>query len=57
MPIGGESLASGMVASRENISITVARNTALIITNNTADTASVKLKVTGDVGLAMQYKE
>ncbi len=36
--------------------LTVDKNTALVIDNQTNIMATVKLKITGDVGLSMGYK-
>ncbi len=55
MPPSGERLAMQSIAPHQSVSLTVARNTALVIANKTASTANVKLKVSGDTGLSMQY--
>ena len=45
------------VKPNEFFTVKVDRNTALIFANPTQDTASVDLKVTGDIGLSMTYKK
>jgi len=55
-PIDGGRHSSQNVKPDESIRIRVDKNTSLIIANKSADTASVDLKVTGDVGLSMGYK-
>lgn len=56
MPIGQKSVAAQMVAPNKSVSVSVPANTALVIVNNTRDTANVKLKLKGDTGLSMKYK-
>jgi hypothetical protein len=55
-PIEGGKHSSQNVKPGESIRIRVDKNTALVIENKSADTASVDLKVTGDIGLSMGYK-
>lgn len=55
-PIDGGKHSPQTVAPNQIISIKVDKNSALVIVNNTADTSSVNLKVTGDLGLSMKYK-
>jgi len=54
-PISGGKHSSQNVKPNQNTTIKVDRNTALIISNTSKDTASVDLKVTGDTGLSMGY--
>jgi hypothetical protein len=44
------------VTPNETVKVSVEENTALVIENNTNDTASVDLFITGDIGLNMGYK-
>lgn len=55
-PIAGGSHSPQKVKPNQSAVVKVDRNTALIIQNQSIDTASVDLKVTGDVGLSMGYK-
>ena len=55
-PINGGKHSSQMVKPSNSVNISVDANTALYIVNNSNDTASVNLKVTGDLGLSMGYK-
>ena len=55
-PITGGKHSSQNVKPNEYATVKVDRNTALIISNASKDTASVDLKVTGDIGLSMGYK-
>ncbi len=55
-PIVGGKHSSQKVKPNEYATVKVDRNTALIISNTSKDTASVDLKVTGDTGLSMGYK-
>jgi len=55
-PIDGGKHSPQNVKPDESTRIKVDKNTALVIENKSADTASVDLKVTGDVGLSMGYK-
>jgi Prokaryotic membrane lipoprotein lipid attachment site len=55
-PIDGGKHSGQTVKPGQTVTVSVDRNTALIINNSNKDTASVDLKVTGDVGLSMGYK-
>ena len=55
-PIEGGKHSSQKVKPNDYATFKVDRNTALIINNASKDTASVDLKVTGDTGLSMGYK-
>ncbi|WP_309641968.1 hypothetical protein [Flavobacterium sp.] len=55
-PNGGGKHSSQKVKPNEYATVEVDRNTALVISNTSKDTASVDLKVTGDTGLSMGYK-
>lgn len=46
-----------MVKPNQTVTIRMEKNTALIISNASDNTANVKLKVTGDLGLSMGYKK
>ncbi len=54
-PLNGGKHSSQTIAPDEMITVRVEKNTGIIINNATADTATVKLKVTGDTGLSMGY--
>ncbi len=56
-PIAGGRHSSQMVKPGESVIVKVEKNTALIVSNATGDTASVDLKVTGDLGLSMGYQK
>lgn len=56
-PVGGGKHSSQMVGVGQFVSVSVQSNTAIVIANAGADTAAVQLKVTGDVGLSMGYKQ
>ena len=45
-----------IVKPNEMVTTKIDKNTALIFSNKTNDTASIDLKVTGDIDLAMGYK-
>jgi hypothetical protein len=45
------------VKPQQRVTVNVASNTALVIGNASTNTASVNLKVTGDVGLSMGYQQ
>ena len=47
---------SQIINQNEIVSVKVDRDTALVIENKSNDYASVDLKVTGDLGLSMTYK-
>lgn len=55
-PVGGGKHSSQKVKPNQSVTVKVDSNTALIIENANNDTASVDLKVTGDIGLSMGYK-
>jgi hypothetical protein len=55
-PINGGKHSSQIVKPDNKAVISVEANTAIYIVNKSADTASVKLRVTGDLGLSMGYK-
>jgi hypothetical protein len=55
-PINGGKHSSVIVKPRNKVSISVDPNTALYISNKSDDTASLNLKVTGDLQLSMEYK-
>ncbi|MCF6128282.1 hypothetical protein L1S35_01255 [Flavobacterium sp. AS60] len=44
------------VKPNELVTVKIDKNTALVFANQSKDTASVDLKVTGDIGLSMGYK-
>jgi hypothetical protein len=54
-PIAGGKHTFITVKPRETVNVSVDENTALIIENKSADTASVDLLVKGDLGLSMGY--
>ena len=55
-PVGGGRHSAKNIKPGEKISVSIDANTALCIRNPSADNVSVKLKVTGDTGLSMDYK-
>lgn len=55
-PITGGSHSPIEVKPNETVTVKAERDTALIIENNSNETASVNLYVTGDTGLSMGYK-
>lgn len=55
-PINGGKHSTQIVKPNGIINLKVESNTALIINNKSSETASVDLKVTGDTGLSMGYK-
>lgn len=55
-PIDGGTHSREIVLPNQSIKMRVERNTAFVIDNKTKDTASVLLKVHGDLGLSMNYK-
>ncbi len=55
-PINGGKHSSQNVKPNQSVVVKVDKNTALIIANQFDDTATVTLRVTGDVGLSMGYK-
>ena len=54
-PIAGGKHSTQKVKPNDYATINVDRNTALVINNASKDTASVDLKVTGDLRLSMGY--
>jgi PBP1b-binding outer membrane lipoprotein LpoB len=56
-PIEGGKHSFQKVKPNEYTNVKVDRNTALIINNMSKDTASVNLKVTGDLNLGMTYQK
>jgi hypothetical protein len=54
-PLGGGRHSGSTVQPGQSVTVKVQRNTALIVNNQSADTVSVYLKVTGDMGLSMGY--
>jgi hypothetical protein len=56
-PIKGGKHSGQTVKPNETVNVKIDKNTALIIDNASADTVTVSLKVTGDVGLSMGYKK
>lgn len=55
-PIAGGKHSTQIINPNKKINIKIDPNTALYIVNNSMDTASVNLTVTGDTGLSMGYK-
>jgi hypothetical protein len=55
-PISGGKHSFVVVKPDQTVKVSVDENTALIIENNSSDTASVDLLVKGDLGLSMGYK-
>ncbi len=55
-PISGGSHSPQSVKPNKSVKVKVDRNTALVIANKSADTASVDLYVVGDTGLSMGYQ-
>lgn len=55
-PINGGKHSSQIVKSGEHQVVKLDKNTALVINNAENKEASVELKVTGDLGLSMGYK-
>jgi hypothetical protein len=53
----GKTTASQTIAINESVSVKVPAKAALVVSNPANNTASVKLKVKGDKGLSMQYKQ
>ena len=56
-PITGGNHSYVTVQPNETINVNVEKNTAMVIENNTNDTASVDLFIKGDTGLSMGYKK
>jgi len=55
-PITGGRHSRQTVQPNQSVTVKVEKNTALVFENASADTANVQLKVTGDIGLSMAYK-
>ena len=55
-PTSGGTYSRQTVKANQEITTSVEKNTAIVIENKSAEYASVDLKVTGDLGLAMTYK-
>ena len=55
-PIDGGRHSLQVVKPNDKVTVNVDKNTALFIQNKSNDTASVNLKVSGDVNLSMGYK-
>ena len=55
-PIDGGKHSFQKVKPNELVIVKIEKNTALVFANGTKDTATVDLKVTGDTGLSMGYK-
>ncbi|WP_207434037.1 hypothetical protein [Sabulibacter ruber] len=56
-PLDGGTHSPLNVKPNQRASLKVDKNTALIISNTSNDTAAVDLKITGDLGLSMGYKK
>lgn len=54
-PVDGGKHSMKKIKPNQSATVEVDRNTALVISNMSKDTASVDLKVTGDTGLSMGY--
>jgi hypothetical protein len=55
-PIAGGKHSRQTINPNQTVTVKVERNTALVFENANSDTANVQLKVTGDIGLSMNYK-
>lgn len=55
-PIEGGTHSPQVVKPSQSVSVKVAKNTALVVSNNSNQTTSVDLKVEGDTHLSMGYK-
>ena len=56
-PLTGGSHSSFILKPDEISTVKVEKNTALVFSNQSKDTANVDLKVTGDIGFSMTYKK
>lgn len=56
-PIDGGKHSPVVVQPDQKVSLKVEKNTAVVIANQSAENASVELKVVGDTGLSMGYKK
>jgi hypothetical protein len=54
-PLGGGRHSGSIVKPGQSITVKVQSNTALVVDNQSTETVSVALKVTGDTGLSMGY--
>jgi uncharacterized protein YcfL len=52
-----EKLNVQIVKPNDFVTVNVKENTAIVIQNSSNDTATVRLKVTGDLNLSMNYKK
>jgi hypothetical protein len=55
-PVSGGTHSPLIVTPNETVKVKTDKNTALIIENKSTEPANVALKVTGDIGLSMGYK-
>lgn len=55
-PISGGTHSPIVVVPNETVKVKADKNTALVIENKSSEQANVTLKVTGDIGLSMGYK-
>jgi hypothetical protein len=55
-PIAGGTHSPITVSPNETVTVKADRNTALVIENKSIEQANVTLKVTGNIGLSMGYK-
>jgi hypothetical protein len=55
-PIDGGSYSPQTVMPNESVAVKTERNTALVIENKSNEAASIDLKINGDTGLSMGYK-
>lgn len=55
-PINGGTHSRETIQPNQQVKIEVDKNTALVIENKSNETCNVELKVTGDTGLSMGYK-
>jgi hypothetical protein len=55
-PIDGGTHTPQVVKPAQKVTVNVGRNTALIVSNMSSEEVSVALKVIGDTGLSMGYK-
>jgi hypothetical protein len=55
-PISGGTHSPVIVVPNETVKVKADKNTALVIENKSSEQANVTLKVTGDIGLSMGYK-
>ena len=55
-PFAGGTHSPQIITPNETVIVKVDRNTGLVFENKSNDYASVDLKVTGDLGLSMTYK-